>query len=155
MPPARPPLNGTVLLVDDETRVLGFMCELLENWGLRVLAVSDPTDALRQVRDARLHFDILLADQTMPRLTGTELARRVFALRPGIPILIYTGYRDAVAPEALADSCVRAVLDKPVDPMALRQLLCEHLSSGEAGSGTGPIGRPGTSANEERQRSRA
>lgn len=144
-----------MLLVDDETRVLGFMCELLENWGLRVLAVSDPTEALRQVRDARLHFDILLADQTMPGLTGTELARRVSALRPGVPILIYTGYRDAVAPEALVDGCVRAVLDKPVDPMALRALLREQLSSREAGSEARPIGLPGSSANEERRRTRA
>ena len=105
----------------------------------------------RQVRDARLRFDLMLVDQTMPRLRGTELARSVAALRPAVPILIYTGYRDAITAGALAEGCIRAVLDKPVDARSLHALLREHLLAAAAA-----IGRPaGSPARDARQRTGA
>jgi CheY-like chemotaxis protein len=123
----RPTLSGRVLLVDDETSVLGFMRELLENWGLEVTALTNPLDARRLVESDEVGFDLLLADQTMPRLTGTELARHLAPLRPEMPILLYTGYRDGVSPSDLNTSGVRAVLDKPVDPQALHAQLHRYL----------------------------
>ena len=121
------PLRGRVLLVDDEASVLGFMSELLENWGLEVVAVGDPVDAHRRVANGEVAFDLVLADQTMPRLTGTELARAVATLRPEVPILLYTGYRDGVPQAELSAGGIRAVLDKPVDPVALHAQLQRHL----------------------------
>src|SRR5690606_41599873 len=68
----------------------------------------------------------------MPRLTGTELARVVAPLRPEVPILLYTGYRDGVPQSELAAGGIRAVLDKPVDPAALHEQLQRYLRSGVA-----------------------
>ncbi len=125
--PDRPQLHGRVVLVDDEASVLGFMRELLENWGLRVAPFFDPEEARRQIVSHGLEFDVLIADQTMPRLTGTELARAVAPARPDVPILLYTGYRDGVAATELEAGGVRAVLDKPVDPSLLYAQLQRHL----------------------------
>jgi len=121
-------LSGHVLLVDDETSVLGFMRELLENWGLEVTALADPLEAKRIVESGAPPFDLLIADQTMPRLTGAELAGQLAEIRPGIPALLYTGYRDGISKAELDASGVRAVLDKPVDPAALHAQLRRHLA---------------------------
>ncbi len=116
-------LRGRVLLVDDEAPVLGFMRELLENWGLDVTALADPESARQLFVAGKEKFDLLLADQTMPQLTGTQLARSLSALRPGLPIVLYSGYREAVGDDELAGLDVLAVLEKPVDPAALHRLM--------------------------------
>ncbi|MCL4183270.1 MAG: PAS domain S-box protein [Burkholderiaceae bacterium] len=120
-------LGGRVLLVDDEAAVLGFMRELLENWGLQVSAITDPEEARRLVAAGELDFDLLLVDQTMPHLTGTGLARAIATLRPDVPVLLYTGYRDGVSPADLGAGGIRAVLDKPVDPALLHAQLERYL----------------------------
>jgi len=127
-PSAHEPLRGSVLLVDDEAAVLGFMRELLENWGLEVIAIGDPLEARRRVANGEIGFDLVLADQTMPHLTGTELARAIATLRPKVPILLYTGYRDGAPQAELSAGRIRAVLDKPVDPAALHEQLKRHLA---------------------------
>jgi len=124
----RPPLDATVVLVDDEPSVLGFMRELLEGWGVRVSTFFDPEDARRLITDDGFEFDLLIADQTMPRLTGTELARAVATKRPGLPILLYTGYRDAIAAPEIDATGIRAVLEKPIDPEVLYQQLRRNLA---------------------------
>ncbi len=122
-----PKFDGRVVLVDDEPSVLGFMRELLESWGLRVSAFFDPEDARRQITDDDFDFDLLIADQTMPRLTGTQLARAVALVRPNLPILLYTGYRDPMATPDIDLAGIRAVLEKPVDPQVLYQHLRRNL----------------------------
>ncbi len=121
----RPRLDARVVLVDDESSVLGFMRELLESWGLQVCTFFDAEAARRQVADRGFQVDVLITDQTMPRLTGTDLARAVAETRPELPILLYTGYRDAVAAPGIDVAGVRAVLEKPVDP----DVLYEHLDT--------------------------
>jgi CheY-like chemotaxis protein len=129
----RPPpaaLAGRVLLVDDEAMVGEFMAELLEGWGLQVQVERAPHAALDWLADPRHEVDLLITDQTMPRLTGLQLAQRAAALRPGLPVLLYTGNADAIDADALPAHGVRALLRKPVDAEALRsvvrRLLDEH-----------------------------
>jgi len=128
----RPALDARIVLVDDEASVLAFMRELLESWGLRVSAFFDAEDARRQIDDAGFEFDLLIADQTMPRLTGTELAHAAARARPGLPILLYTGYRDAVESSDVDRAGIRAVLEKPVDADVLYQQLRQNLGSRRA-----------------------
>jgi len=121
----RAKLDARVVLVDDESSVLGFMRELLESWGLRVSTFFDAEDARRQLTDGGFELDLLITDQTMPRLTGTELARAVATVRPQLPILLYSGYCDAVAAHGSEIAGVRAVLEKPIDP----EELYRHVSA--------------------------
>jgi CheY-like chemotaxis protein len=126
-PGAQPRLAGHVLVVDDEAAVGGFMRDLLEEWGLGVSLFDDAVAARDHfARDPR-RFDLVLLDQTMPRLTGLELAQDMLLLRAGLPVILYTGYREALTDAQVRAVGVRALVRKPVDVPALRELLVSLL----------------------------
>jgi len=126
----KPGLAGRVLLVDDEEMVVGFMRELLEGWGLEVTARRTGPDARQLFADEPERYDLVITDQTMPRMTGLELARELAAIRPGLPVILYTGYADRVVDAEVAAAGVRAVLEKPVEPAQLLALLRACLPGG-------------------------
>ena len=125
-------LRGRVLVVDDEEMVVGFMRELLEGWGLEVTAKRAGPDARQVFADDPDRYDLVITDQTMPRMTGLELARELAAIRPGVPVILYTGYADGVMDAHVEAAGVRALLKKPVEPAQLLALLRVHLP-GDAG----------------------
>jgi PAS domain S-box-containing protein len=124
----RPALQGRVLLVDDEASVAEFMQDLLSAWGLTVRALNNPVAARDAFAQAPHAFDLVLLDQTMPGLTGLELAQDMLLLRPELPVILYTGYREALDDETVRKIGVRAVVRKPVDSDALHALLTNYLS---------------------------
>jgi PAS domain S-box-containing protein len=123
----RPQLAGRVLVVDDEQMVGEFMAELLGNWGLDVVVKRNPVEAETWFEHNPDGADLVLTDQTMPKVTGLELAGRLTAMRPGLPVILYTGYGDNITEEDLARSGVRALLRKPVEPETLLAVLRAHL----------------------------
>ncbi|HYN61315.1 MAG TPA: PAS domain S-box protein, partial [Rubrivivax sp.] len=70
------PLAGRVMVVDDESMVGDFMAELLEGWGLQVVLHRDPLQALAWLEQPAQTLDLLITDQTMPQLSGLQLAQR-------------------------------------------------------------------------------
>jgi PAS domain S-box-containing protein len=119
-------LRGRILLVEDEAMVGAFMAELLSGWGLQVDLCIDPREAERRLATSAA-IDLLLTDQTMPGMTGLALAERAAALRPGLPVLLYTGFGEGLDETDLTRSGVRTLLRKPVDREALRAALREAL----------------------------
>jgi CheY-like chemotaxis protein len=73
-------------------------------------------------------FDLVLTDQTMPGLTGLELAARCRATRPELPVLLYSGFGEGIDAAELSRSGVRALLRKPIEPEVLRAALAEALA---------------------------
>jgi PAS domain S-box-containing protein len=125
--PAGARLSGRVLLVDDEAAVGDFMRDLLQEWGLRVTLFEDPVAARDHfARDPR-GCDLVVLDQTMPRLTGLELAQDMLLLRPDLPVILYSGYREALSEAQTRAIGIRALVKKPVDVAALHKLLAELL----------------------------
>jgi len=122
-------LAGLVLLVEDEAMVGDFMAELLEGWGLDVVLLRDPGSALAWLEDGDNRAALLISDQTMPQLTGSALAERVATIRPGLPVLLYTGNPDAVDPRLPGRGNVHAVLPKPVEPDTLRSAIERCLAA--------------------------
>ena len=122
-----PRLAGRILLVEDEAMVAAFMAELLGGWGFDVVHCGDALRAEDRVCDGDERFDVVLTDQTMPGLTGLELATRVAALRPELPVLLYSGFGDGIDAAELKRSGVRALLRKPIEPEALRSALAEAI----------------------------
>jgi PAS domain S-box-containing protein len=120
------PLKGRVLLVDDEQMVARFMRELLQGWGLKVTAVTSATEAKQVFRRAPQDFDVLLTDYTMPRMTGLDLAQALRAVRPRLPVIVYSGYTDVI-PEAELGAPPVEVVQKPIDQEALLAALTKHL----------------------------
>jgi PAS domain S-box-containing protein len=122
-----PPLQGRVLLVEDEPMVGGFMQDLMESWGLDVVLEQDPLPASRRLASQAETFALLLTDQTMPGMTGLALARHARQHRPALPVLLYTANAADISREELADCGVTTLLRKPIDAEALRTLLDELL----------------------------
>jgi PAS domain S-box-containing protein len=120
-------LHGRILLVEDEQSVLGFMRELLQGWGLEVVAARDPRDALHWFSLEPDRFDVVLTDHTMPGMTGMELTRALVARRAGLPVLLYSGRNDLLDSSTATAAGVRTLLAKPVDKAALRAALQDAL----------------------------
>ncbi|WP_051340692.1 ATP-binding protein [Azospirillum halopraeferens] len=120
-----------VLLVDDDAVIRVAMTAVLEMAGFRVREAGEGTSALALLRD---HPDIgaLVTDYAMPGMTGAVLAREARRLRPGLPVLVITGY--AEAPDGI--DC-DGLLQKPFRPPDLTARLGALLDR-QAASGTVP-----------------
>jgi len=125
-------LAGRVLVVEDERLVAEFMGELLKTWGLKVTVKTSPLEAYELVAGDPGRFDLMITDQTMPKLTGLELACRVTALRPELPVILYTGYSENLEEEELSRCGVCALVRKPLDPAVLMSALYANLPAGKA-----------------------
>ena len=121
------PLRGRILLVEDEQSVLGFMRELLQSWGADVIGARDPYDAVRWIMREPDRFDLVLTDQTMPGMTGLELAASLRSQRIDLPVLLYSGRSDLLSEDAVRAAGVCRLLTKPIDTDALHAALREHL----------------------------
>jgi PAS domain S-box-containing protein len=108
-------LCGHVLVVDDEPLVAEFMQDLLESWGLAVTVYGSSLDARDSFANDPQGFNLVVLDQIMPRLTGLELAQQILTLRPDMPIVLYTGYSEALTERQVKASGIRALVMKPVD----------------------------------------
>ncbi len=120
-------LRGRVLVVDDEAFVGGFMRELLGSWGLEVSFASDPEAALSMLRADAQGFDLVITDQTMPQMNGLQLAEEIGRMSAAPPVVLYTGYAEAVDPADLSAAGVKGLLRKPLDPGELRAVISGYL----------------------------
>jgi PAS domain S-box-containing protein len=126
----REPLQGRILVVDDEAPVAEFMRELLESWGIQATAVTSPAAALQVFGESA--YDVVITDQTMPGTTGFTLARELLERRPGLPVILCTGHLDAIAQRELESAGIRGLLHKPVEPDELYGMLKASLFSSRA-----------------------
>jgi len=128
-----------ILLVDDEPQLLTMQGQILERLGYDVTAMSSSKDALGVFRQAPGTFDLLMTDQTMPNLTGAELSVEVLKLRPGLPIILCTGFSEALSPEAAADMGIQHYLQKPVSLKALARTVRLALNNALEGNAVVPV----------------
>jgi signal transduction histidine kinase/ActR/RegA family two-component response regulator len=104
----------SVLLVDDEQKVLKAMKKGLEQYGLKVTAEDNSVEALKIFNKNPSRFDVIITDQAMPYLKGTELAERLKAINPWIKIILVTGYADEKVLEYLDRMIIDDYITKPV-----------------------------------------
>jgi len=117
--------NVRVLLVDDDFEVREIARAMLEEMGARVLEAKVPRDVLLLLR-TEPDIDLVLADYTMPHMTGLELAQQIGAMLPGVPVVLMTGYSAATLGDI--GPFVRAILQKPFRAEALAQVLTEAMN---------------------------
>jgi len=101
-------------LVEDDEEVLKMLKEMSEHLGYRVVAVSDSTEAYALFRGRPEEFDLIVTDQTMPGLTGVALAQKIFALKPGMPVIICTGFSEALTDGKARELGLAGYIMKPV-----------------------------------------
>lgn len=102
-----------VLLVDDELDLIELQAEFLRDWGFRVDVCGDPMDALDRFRSNPTAYDVLVTDQTMPEMTGIQLADEVRLVRPDLPVVLISGYGRDITAESLKTHNINAFLKKP------------------------------------------
>ena len=105
-----------------------FVAELLAGRGLDVTVKTDPLEAARWFSENPGRVDLLLTDQTMPRMTGLELAQRLTTERPELPVILCTGFSEDIGSDELSRHGVAALLKKPIEPASLVALLRSHLT---------------------------
>ncbi len=115
--------GARLLVVDDDADVRETARSMLEEMGAHVLEAESGADALDLVRSSDI--DLVLADLTMPQMTGVELAAAIARIRPEVPVVIMTGY----GPTAMGETgpFVRATLQKPFRAEALARALGAEL----------------------------
>ena len=103
-----------ILLVDDEPILCKFYQQFLQSQGYRITTCTDPMRALTLLESDPDDYDLVLTDVTMPGMTGDKLGQRILTRRPGLPVLLMTGYTKILNEEQAKAQGFRALLTKPV-----------------------------------------
>ena len=90
-----PPPQTRLLVVDDQVSMTRWLCSDLQGRGFTTEASNSPEEIVDQL--PQLHFDLVLTDVRMPRLSGLELCREITARRPDIPVIVMTAFGDMEA----------------------------------------------------------
>ena len=106
--------NERVLLVDDEEDLVDTVREILKRLGYQVTAETSSIEALKRFRNQPDEFDLVITDQTMPKMTGADLAEKLIRIRPDIPIILCTGFSELISKEKAERMGVRGFVMKPV-----------------------------------------
>ena len=108
-----------VLFVDDEPSIVRLGEIALSMMGYQVTAFHGPNEALDAFRARPDAHDVIVSDQTMPRMTGLEFAREVRAIRPDIVFVLCSGFSEAVTDASIREAGIDAYVRKPVKPRDL------------------------------------
>ncbi len=106
--------SGRILFVDDEVAVGKMATRMLESLGYEIVCLSQPREALKLYKEDPAGFDLVITDQTMPEITGIELAKHLVTLDSDVRIVLASGYKIGAPDEAeMADCHIVAYLQKP------------------------------------------
>jgi PAS domain S-box-containing protein len=117
----------TVMIVDDEPALVALAEEMLAGLGYEPVGFESSRLALQAFRANLRRFDLVLTDEAMPELVGTELAREIRLLRPDVPIILMSGHGGAPLEHRAAAIGVREVLHKPLQRVDLAESLARAL----------------------------
>jgi len=116
-----------ILLVDDEEPVLRLEKIILERLGYRVEVRNNSIGALGAFGADPTSFDLVITDMAMPKMTGDQLAEQMMAIRPGIPIILITGFSDRIDGRKAKRIGIKGFLPKPVKKADLANLVRKLL----------------------------
>lgn len=117
-----------ILLVDDENHIVYMGQQILERLGYRVTPCSKATEAFELFKASPDQFDLVIADITMPQMTGDLLAKKITAIRPEMPIILWTGHTDRLGQIESSKSGANAIVYKPMSKSKLAKTIREVLS---------------------------
>ncbi|WP_073613346.1 response regulator [Desulfopila aestuarii] len=119
--------NECILFVDDEETLAEMAGEMLRKLGYQVKIMTSGIDALQLIEASQEHYDLVITDQTMPNISGLDLARSIVALHPGVPIILYSGYSAAISADEAREIGIKKVLMKPLSMTLLSQTVRQIL----------------------------
>jgi PAS domain S-box-containing protein len=119
----------TVMIVDDEQPLVALAEEVVARFGYEPVGFVSSTEALEAFCARPQRFDAIITDEMMPELAGTELARKIRALRPSIPILLMSGRAEGPLLDAANEVGIDEVLRKPLHAREIAESLARVLKS--------------------------
>ena len=125
--------TGHVLVVEDEQTVSGFIDELLQTAGFSVTVTGSAEQALVFCSEHCDRIDLVLTDYTMPGMTGIDLARRIHAVRPDLPVILMSGYEIDIDERTIAEAGLSAILRKPVESSRLLKVISDAIAERSTG----------------------
>jgi signal transduction histidine kinase len=120
-----------ILFVDDEKEITYMGKKMLESLGYTVDIKTDGLSALRELRNDPDKYDLLVTDQAMPKMLGTELVEAARKIRPDLKVIIITGYRDSIPNKSNSELSVSEIILKPLILSDFSKLIREVLDKEE------------------------
>ena len=118
-----------ILLVDDEEVIVTIERQMLERLGYQVTSRISSIEALEAFRTAPDKFDLVITDMAMPNMSGYKLSAELAKIRPGIPILLCTGFSEIMSEETALSLGIKGFLMKPIIMRDLSQKIREVLDA--------------------------
>jgi len=128
LPPGR---KERVLFVDDEQAIVEIGQKILEYLGYEAVVRTSSLEALELFRAKPYQFDLVITDMTMPNMTGAGLAHEILGIRPGMPIILCTGFSEQMSGEKAKGLGIREFVMKPLVVMDLAKAMRRALDSEE------------------------
>ncbi len=116
-----------ILLVEDEVSIAAMLRRQINTLGYRVSMHTSSLAALDSFHQSPDSFDLLVTDNSMPKMTGMALAQKVLAQRPDLPVLLISGLAEVADPQELRDAGITATLAKPHTMDQLREAVSTLL----------------------------
>ncbi|MBF0287650.1 MAG: response regulator [SAR324 cluster bacterium] len=115
--------KGHIMVVDDELYLTRFYETMLNQLGYEVTVFNSSVDAREEFFLNPDQFDLVFTDYTMPHLTGDKLSEEVLKIRPDLPIVLATGYSDAISEEKAKEIGIREFFIKPVEVSEFNRII--------------------------------
>jgi two-component system, cell cycle sensor histidine kinase and response regulator CckA len=112
-----------ILFVDDEDSIVGLGKEILADLGYDVVGTTSSLEALEFFRARPDRLDLVITDMTMPSMTGIELAQEIMRIRPGMPVILCTGFSEAITSEEAKALGLREFIMKPMNVHQFAQVI--------------------------------
>ena len=120
-----------ILLIDDESMLVEMSQAMLERLGYDVTVRMNSIEALTTFKNQPDAFDLVITDQTMPGMTGIDLARRMLQIRPNLPIILCTGYSNMISEEKIKSIGIKGFALKPMAKKEIANLIRQILDEGK------------------------
>lgn len=120
--------KGSILFVDDEKEITYMGKRMLESLGYSVDIKSDSKTALEVFKKNPNKYDLLVTDQAMPKMMGTELIGEIKQIRPDLKAIIITGYQDSIPGNAMEQFGISDIISKPLILSEFSELIGKVLS---------------------------
>ncbi len=112
-----------ILYIDDDEILAELGKGMLTEMGYQVSVMTDSVEALKLFKANADYFDLVITDQTMPKLTGKELLKELLSIRPTLPTILCTGYSSQINESEAKKMGISAFLMKPVDFPGMLQII--------------------------------
>ncbi|MBU2627662.1 MAG: response regulator, partial [Proteobacteria bacterium] len=119
--------NERILLVDDEESLVAIGKRMLTRFGYTVETHTNPMEALNQFMQAPDKFDLVITDMTMPEMTGDNLIKEILKIKPGLPVILCTGYSEKITEQSAIQIGAKRYLEKPLNLQELATMVRETL----------------------------